>query len=61
MDGPGALVRSETGEQLVKQKGHMGIMNPGKKAKFRLQHVSPAKRGQARCGIQRNQFKLADS
>lgn len=36
MDEPGTRVRSETGELLVKQKGHMGIMNPGKKAKFRL-------------------------
>lgn len=39
----------------------MGTVNPRKKAKVRLQHVRPAKGEQARCGIQGNQFRLADS
>ena len=42
-------------------EGHTSIMNPGRKVKFRLEHVRPAKREQARCRIQGNQSRLADS
>lgn len=62
--GPRARPEGWTGapcEQLVKQKRHMGTVNQRKKAKFRRQHVRPAKREQARCGIQGHQSRLRES
>lgn len=58
---PGALLRSELGEKLVKQKRHMGTMNLRKKAKFRLQQGRLARRKRVRCTVLGDQSRLMNS
>lgn len=59
-DGLGTLLRSESGEQLVKQKGHMGTMNLGGKPSSDCNMAGPP-RGSRWDIIWGDQYRLTNS